>query len=48
MTRVLLWVSVVAFGAAVAYLLIAYVVAVRLSAPAHEPPERTPADVGLD
>ena len=46
--RVLLWVSVVASGAAVAYLVIWYVVAVRLSAPAHQPVERTPADVGLD
>ncbi|MDQ5829082.1 MAG: alpha/beta hydrolase, partial [Actinomycetota bacterium] len=48
MMRVLLWVSVVAFGAAVAYLVIGYVVAARLSAPAHQPVERTPADVGLD
>jgi uncharacterized protein len=46
--RALLWVSVVAFGAAVAYLVIAYVVAVRLSAPTHQPVERTPADVGLE
>ena len=46
--RVLLRVSVVAFGAAAAYLVIGYVVAVRLSAPAHQPVERTPADVGLD
>jgi uncharacterized protein len=48
MMRALLWVSVVAFGAAVAYLVIGYVVAARLSAPAHQPVERTPADVGLD
>ncbi len=45
--RALLWVSVVASGAAAAYLIIGYVVAVRLSAPAHQPIERTPADVGL-
>jgi fermentation-respiration switch protein FrsA (DUF1100 family) len=48
MMRVLLWISVVAFGAAVAYLVIGYVVAARLSTPAHQPVERTPADVGLD
>ena len=47
MMRALLWVSVVASGAAAAYLIIGYVVAVRLSAPAHQPIERTPADVGL-
>jgi uncharacterized protein len=48
MMRVLLWISVVAFGAAVAYLVIGYVVAARLSAPTHQPVERTPADLGLD
>ena len=46
--RVLLWISVVASGAAATYLIIGYVVAVRLSAPAHQPVERTPADAGLD
>jgi uncharacterized protein len=47
-TRVLVWVSVVAAGLAVAYLVIGYVVAARLSAPVRKPVERTPADVGLD
>ena len=44
----LLWVSVVVAGLAVAYLVIGYVVAARLSAPVRKPAERTPADVGLD
>lgn len=47
MTRLLLWVSVAAAGLAVAYLVIGYVVAARLSAPVRKPVERTPADVGL-
>ena len=48
MMRALLWASVVAAGAAAAYLIVGYVVALRLSAPAHQPVERTPAAVGLD
>ena len=48
MMRVLLWVSVVAFGAAAAYLLIGYVVAAQLGAPVRQPVEQTPADVGLE
>ena len=48
MTRVLLWISVVAAGLAVAYLVIGYAVAARLSAPVRKPAERTPADVSLD
>src|SRR5215207_1035523 len=48
MMRALLWASVVVAGAAAAYLIIGYVVALRLSAPAHQPVERTPAAVGLD
>jgi uncharacterized protein len=47
-TRALLWVSVAAAGLAVAYLVIGYVVAARLSAPVRKPVERTPASVGLD
>jgi pimeloyl-ACP methyl ester carboxylesterase len=46
--RALLWASVVAAGSLVAYLVIGYVVAARLSAPVRQPVERTPADVGLD
>jgi dipeptidyl aminopeptidase/acylaminoacyl peptidase len=48
MMRVLLWVSVVASGAAVAYLVIGYVVAAQLGAPVRQPVERTPTDVGLE
>jgi uncharacterized protein len=44
----LFWVSIVAMALAVAYLVIGYVVALRLSAPARKPLERTPADVGLN
>jgi pimeloyl-ACP methyl ester carboxylesterase len=43
-----LWASVVAVGLVVAYLVIGYVVAARLSAPVRRPVERTPADVGLN
>jgi pimeloyl-ACP methyl ester carboxylesterase len=46
--RAFLWASVVAAGSVVAYLIIGYVVAARLSAPIRQPVERTPADVGLD
>jgi pimeloyl-ACP methyl ester carboxylesterase len=46
--RVLFWASVVAVSSVVAYLVIGYVVAARLSAPVRHPVERTPADVGLD
>src|SRR3712207_6310844 len=46
--RVLLWASVVAVGSVLAYLIVGYVVAARLSAPVRQPVERTPADVGLD
>ena len=46
--RALLWVSIVAAGSVVAYLVVGYLVAARLSAPVRHPPERTPADVGLD
>jgi pimeloyl-ACP methyl ester carboxylesterase len=46
--RVLLWVSVVASGAAVAYLVIGYVVAARLSSPVRQPVERAPATAGMD
>ena len=37
MMRALLWVSVVVAGAAAAYLIVGYVVALRLSAPTHQP-----------
>ena len=43
-----LWISTGAAGSIVAYLMIGYVVAARLSAPVRQPVERTPADVGLD
>jgi pimeloyl-ACP methyl ester carboxylesterase len=46
--RAFLWASVVAAGSVVAYLIVGYVVAARLSAPVRQPVERTPADVGLD
>jgi uncharacterized protein len=46
--RAFLWASVAAAGSVVAYLIIGYVVAARLSAPVRQPVERTPADVGLD
>ncbi len=46
--RVFLWTCVVAAGSVVAYLVVGYVVAARLSAPVRHPPERTPAEVGLD
>ncbi len=45
--RALLWVSIVAAGSVAAYLAIGYLVAARLSAPVRHPPERTPAEVGL-
>jgi fermentation-respiration switch protein FrsA (DUF1100 family) len=47
-TRAFLWVLAVAVVCVVAYLVVGYVVAARLSAPARRPVERTPADVGLD
>jgi fermentation-respiration switch protein FrsA (DUF1100 family) len=47
-TRVSLWVFAVAVVAVVAYLVVSYVVAARLSTPVRRPVERTPADVGLD
>jgi pimeloyl-ACP methyl ester carboxylesterase len=46
--RLFLWGSVIAASSVVAYLVIGYVVAARLSAPVRQPVERTPADVGLD
>src|SRR5918998_4517614 len=46
--RAFLWASVVAAGSIVAYLIVGYVVAARLSAPVRQSVERTPADVGLD
>src|SRR5918999_5025562 len=46
--RVLLLAGVVAVGSIVAYLIVGYVVAARLSASVRQPVERTPADVGLD
>ncbi len=46
--RVLFWAFVVAVGSVVAYLVVGYVVAARLSAPIRQPVERTPADVGLN
>jgi uncharacterized protein len=46
--RAFLWASIVAAGSVVAYLIIGYVVAARLSAPVRRPVERRPADVGLD
>jgi uncharacterized protein len=46
--RAFLWASIVAAGSVVAYLIIGYVVAVRLSSPVRQPVERTPADVGLN
>jgi pimeloyl-ACP methyl ester carboxylesterase len=48
MTRALLWVLATAVVCVVAYLVVGYVVAVRLSAPVRRPVERTPADVGLE
>jgi pimeloyl-ACP methyl ester carboxylesterase len=45
---VFLWASVIAVVLIVAYLVIGYVVATRLSAPVRRPVERTPADVGLN
>jgi pimeloyl-ACP methyl ester carboxylesterase len=48
MTRGLLWVLAAAVVCAVAYLVVGYVVAARLSAPVRRPVERTPADVGLE
>jgi uncharacterized protein len=47
-TRAFLWVLILAAVCVVAYLVVGYVVAARLSAPARRPVERTPADVGLD
>src|ERR671916_3071596 len=46
--RAFLWASVAAAGSIVAYLIVGYVVAARLSAPVRQSVERTPADVGLD
>jgi pimeloyl-ACP methyl ester carboxylesterase len=46
--RLVLWTSALAAGSIVAYLMVAYVVAARLSAPVRRPVERSPADVGLD
>ncbi|HEV3477273.1 MAG TPA: alpha/beta hydrolase [Rubrobacteraceae bacterium] len=46
--RVLLLAGVVAVGSILAYLIVGYLVAARLSAPVRQPVERTPADVGLD
>lgn len=43
-----LWVFAVAVVAVVAYLVVGYVVAARLSTPVRRPAERTPADVGLN
>jgi uncharacterized protein len=48
MMRDFLWISVVVGCLLVAYLVIGYVVAVRLSAPVRRPVEWTPADMGLD
>src|SRR3712207_4967848 len=45
--RASLWVSVVVMALAVAYLVVGYLVAARLSAPVRKPPQGTPADVGL-
>ena len=45
--RGFLWVSVVVVALAVAYLVVGYLVAARLSAPVRKPLEGTPADVGL-
>jgi uncharacterized protein len=46
--RVFLWTCVVAAGSVVAYLVVGYVVAARLSVPVRQRVERTPADVGLN
>jgi uncharacterized protein len=46
--RLFLWASVAVASLVVTYLVIGYVVALRLSAPARKPLERTPADVGLN
>ena len=46
--QLVLWSSAVVAGSIVAYLVIGYVVAARLSVPVRQPLERTPADVGLD
>jgi uncharacterized protein len=48
MTRAFLWGLAVAVVCVVAYLVVGYVVAARLSAPVRRPVERTPADVGLE
>ena len=48
MTRAFLWGLAVAVVCIVAYLIVGYVVASRLSAPVRRPVERTPADVGLE
>ena len=48
LTRVFLWSLAVAVVCVVAYLVVGYVVAARLSAPVRRPVERTPADVGLE
>jgi uncharacterized protein len=47
MTRASLWVIGFAVLSLVAYLVVGYLVAARLSAPVRRPVERTPADVGL-
>jgi pimeloyl-ACP methyl ester carboxylesterase len=48
MTRAFLWVLAAAVVCVVAYLVVGYVVAARLSAPVRRPVERTPADVGQE
>ena len=45
--RASLWASAVVIALAVAYLVVGYLVAARLSAPVRKPLEGTPADVGL-
>jgi pimeloyl-ACP methyl ester carboxylesterase len=45
--RASLWASAVVMALAVAYLVVGYLVAARLSAPVRKPLEGTPADVGL-
>jgi pimeloyl-ACP methyl ester carboxylesterase len=45
--RAFLWASVVVVALAVAYLVVGYLVAARISAPVRKPLEGTPADVGL-
>ncbi len=47
MTRAFLWASIIVMALAVAYLVIGYLVAARLSAPVRKPLQGTPAEVGL-